>query len=278
MLRGPDADSLATLVDNTSSASTSYTDHDVEPETSYVYAVRALNASGAGEASVSAAATTQKAPEEPIAARQDSGVCDRTDAVEMAIIAAVNGVGACGDVTSAHLEGILSLSLFGNSIDGVQSGDFAGLTALTELAIKHTSVKSLPSDIFAGLTALTELNFANSSLESLPAGVFDELTSLTLLDLRGNSLESLQADVFDDLAELRRLYLTGNALTELPAGVLANLPMVGILDLSDNPGSDGLKPTANAGERQLVELNTVVSLDGSDSDGGPWGSTSSIPG
>ena len=197
ILRGADADSLTILVDDTNSASTSYTDHDVEPETAYVYAVRALNASGAGEASVSAAATTQKAPEEPIVARQDSGVCDRTDEVEAAIIAAVDGVDACGDVTSAHLEGIATLDLSSKGIDSLQSGDFAGLTALTELAIQHTSVKSLPSDIFAGLTALTELNFAYSSLESLPAGVFDELTSLRVLDLAGSALTELPAGVLE---------------------------------------------------------------------------------
>ena len=89
ILRGPDADNLSTLVDDTGSASTSHTDGTVEPETAYVYAVRALNASGTGEPSASVGATTPQAPEEPVPARQDGGICDRTDEIEAAIIAEI---------------------------------------------------------------------------------------------------------------------------------------------------------------------------------------------
>ena len=48
VLRGPDADNLAVLADDTESAGTSHTDDTVEAQTTYVYAVRARNAHGLG--------------------------------------------------------------------------------------------------------------------------------------------------------------------------------------------------------------------------------------
>ena len=64
VLRGDDADNLATLADDTGSASTSYTDDTVEAETTYVYAVRGRNAHGLGPQSGPVTATTPAPPEE----------------------------------------------------------------------------------------------------------------------------------------------------------------------------------------------------------------------
>ena len=68
ILRGPDADSLTTLVEDTTSATTSYTDDSVEPETTYVYALQARNSSGESDRSETAEVTTTAAPadEEPL--------------------------------------------------------------------------------------------------------------------------------------------------------------------------------------------------------------------
>ena len=55
--RGPDADSLSVLVSDTASTATSYVDDTVEAETTYNYAVAALNANGEGEQSTSSIAT-----------------------------------------------------------------------------------------------------------------------------------------------------------------------------------------------------------------------------
>ena len=48
VLRGPDADNLAKLADDTGSATSSYTDSTVAEDTTYVYAVRGRNADGLG--------------------------------------------------------------------------------------------------------------------------------------------------------------------------------------------------------------------------------------
>ena len=235
ILRCPDADSLSVIVENTNSASTSYTDQDVEAETAYVYTVCAINESGAGEASESVGVTTQKAPEETILSlRQDGGICDRTDAVADAIVAAVDGVSDCEDITSAHLEEITSLNLEGQSIASLQSGDFAGLTGLTALALASNSLTELPAGVFDKLTSLQELSLASNSLDTLPDEVFDKLTVMTNLNLRTNSLDALRMGVFDKNTALTTLDLSVNPLTSLPSDVFDNLTALTTLDLQGN--------------------------------------------
>ena len=64
VLRGEDADTLTVLEDDTGSASASYSDDTVEPETEYFYAIRARNAGGLGPQSDTVSVTTQAVPEE----------------------------------------------------------------------------------------------------------------------------------------------------------------------------------------------------------------------
>ena len=64
VLRGPDADNLAVLADDTESAGTSHTDDTVEAQTTYAYAVRARNARGLGPQSDPVTVTTWAAPEQ----------------------------------------------------------------------------------------------------------------------------------------------------------------------------------------------------------------------
>ena len=65
VLRGPDADNLAVLADNTGDATTSYTDSTVTTETTYVYAIRARNAGGLSPQSDAVPAITTATPLAP---------------------------------------------------------------------------------------------------------------------------------------------------------------------------------------------------------------------
>ena len=62
--RGPDADNLSVLVSDTGSTTTSYTDGTVTAETSYRYAVAALNGDGDVGSQAGASAVTLAAPDE----------------------------------------------------------------------------------------------------------------------------------------------------------------------------------------------------------------------
>ncbi len=64
ILRGPDAANLTVLTDDTGDADTDYADNTVEPETPYVYAVKARNAVGLSPQSDTASTTTLAPPPE----------------------------------------------------------------------------------------------------------------------------------------------------------------------------------------------------------------------
>ena len=66
ILRGPDAGSLTMLVDDTGRADRSHTDHDVEPETAYVYALQARSEHGDSPQSEIAQVVTPAAPDAPV--------------------------------------------------------------------------------------------------------------------------------------------------------------------------------------------------------------------
>ena len=201
-----------------------------------------------------------------------AGICGRTPAVRDAILDEISGIAACADVTDVHLAAIGSLDLESESITTVAAGDFAGLTALGELYLGRNALITLPSGVFAGLGALTELDLVENRLTTLDADVFDSLTSLEILNLAGSDLTSLPVGVFDQLTSLRELYLGGNDLASLPAGVFEPLAALTELSLAGNPGAP-FSPTADAlpDDGTVLDAGGTVTLDGSGSDGGPWG-------
>ena len=168
------------------------------------------------------------------------------------------------------LTALDTLYLYRNELSDVQAGLFDGLTALKHLDLRYNSLSSLHEDIFDGLTALDTLKLDRNTLSGLPAGVFDEPTALQTLSLQFNSLSSLPEGVFDGLTALRFLFMQHNSLSDLPAGVFENLTMLETLKLVANPGGPFV-PTANAGGDRRVAQAAAVTLDGSASGGGAWG-------
>ena len=81
-----------------------------------------------------------------------AGICGRTDAVRDALMALVPGASGCADVTAAHLAAITGLlDLSGQNITALAAGDFAGLTALTELDLFNTIWPNCPTTCSTGL-------------------------------------------------------------------------------------------------------------------------------
>ena len=212
---------------------------------------------------VTAADTTTTQTYTIVVTREDApvvsgGVCDRTEQVRDAIVAAVSGVGDCADVTESHLSAITSLNLSGEGIGSLQSGDFEGLTGLVQLVLEDNDLTALPSDLLDGLSALESLNFKDNELSALPSGVFDDLGSLSALYLGGNRLSAVPAEVisglnaleilgladnqlgalgsndFSGLGSLEVLFLGDNRLSSLPAGVFSGLSALQELWLGDN--------------------------------------------
>ena len=208
-----------------------------------------------------------------VAARADSaGICDRTERVRDNIISLLNaqdlgslGIKDCSEVTDEHLTRIRFLDLtgggLGQKITSLKSGDFEGLSGMTELGLEHNSLSELPEGVFDGLSSLEILTMHGNDLGSLPDGVFDDLTNLDALALYDNDLAALPDGVFDELTELSTLAISdnnltalpgdvftglaglthlvasNNKLTSLPDGVFAGMPKLQTVSLSGNPGS-----------------------------------------
>ena len=168
-------------------------------------------------------------------------------------------------ITSLDVSGGSNLDLGGNwfsqhgDITDLKSGDFDGLTNLTELRLDDNQLSALPENIFDQLTNLTVLNLSgnqlnalpdglfdqltnltrlalsNNQLSALPENIFDQLTNLTLLTLNSNQLSALPDGLFDQLTNLIRLYLNSNQLNALPDGLFDQLTNLTLLNLFDNP-------------------------------------------
>ena len=166
---------------------------------------------------------------------QQTGICDRTQQVQDAIVAAVSDKTTCGAITTTDLAGVASLSVTDDSsLTALKTGDFDGLTGLTTLTLTNNGLTGLPADVFDELSSLTELNLSGNDLSSLPAGVFDKLTSLTKLQMNVNDLSSLPAGVFDELTSLTLLGLNSNLLSSLLADVFDKLTSLQVLALAHN--------------------------------------------
>ncbi len=160
----------------------------------------------------------------------ETDLCSRTAVVKNEIVASVNGKSNCADITTAELAGVTELSFVGsNSLIGsnLKSGDFAGLTGLTELNLSNNEMTTLPVDIFSGLSALTTLRLDDNQLSTLPSGVFAGLTSLATLDLSENPLPvSLPASLFADVPATATITLPdGVTLNAIPTivGMISNI-------------------------------------------------------
>ncbi len=161
------------------------------------------------------------------------GICDRTSQVRDKLLE-LTGVSGCGNVSSAHFEGVTSLDLSFSSISALQTEDFSGLTQLTHLKLDNNSLTSLPEGVFSGLSSLHELDLRSNSLSSLPEGIFSNLSTLQFLFLFSNRLGALPEGIFSGLSNLIRVGLSGNSLSTLPASVFSGLNNLTMLHLSSN--------------------------------------------
>ena len=189
----------------------------------------------------------------PVTVTISNGICGRTlqvrNAIVMAIQATEPSVTTCAAVTSAHLSSLTRLSVANTEVTALQPGDFAGLSAVTELFAGGNSLTNgLPAGVFKGLNALTKLHLGNSSLSQLDAGVFGGLPALRSLGLASNQLTSLPAGTFLGLeAALDKLYLGNNPTNPLPLTVSL-----------EKVGADQFKAVAPAGAPFVIVLPVSV--------------------
>ena len=130
------------------------------------------------------------------------GICNRSTAVQTAIIAAPQVTATtCNLVSDDMLRAVTGTLDLSGSLSALRAGDFDLLTALTGLNLSGNALAALPAGIFADLGAVTTLDLSGNRLSAtdLPAGALASLTALVELDLRDNRLETLPDGIFDGL-------------------------------------------------------------------------------
>ena len=95
-------------------------------------------------------------------------VSERTAQVRDAIVDAVPNISNAEDVTADHLAAIMTLDLRGEGITELKTGDFTGLTGLTNLNLFNNMLTRLPIGTFSGLTSLTTLRLGRNLIDPLP--------------------------------------------------------------------------------------------------------------
>ena len=159
-----------TLVADTMSTFTTYVDATADEEgVHYEYQLQALRGAAASAVSNSAELTLP------------FDICDRTQEVEAALLAAVAATD-CARVPASQLAAITSLDLAAQSISSLQAHDFDGLTGLTTLDLEDNALTTLPAGLFSPLSALTMLDLRDNPGLSYSPYVLNPLTSLTTLD------------------------------------------------------------------------------------------------
>ena len=228
-------------------------------------------------------------------AQAQVAVCERTEVVKDAIVAAIDGVAACNAVTDSHLAAIQILVVEPPPvIDGeteqpvtLQSSDFGGLTGLQTLDLSKVYLGSLAANLFSALgNSLKTLFLSEIKLTrpaGLTAGVFNGLNELTELFLNSiekvdpnemdpnERLESLPANLFDKLGQMERLDLSWNGLESLPDDIFKPLTNLvrGQLELNNNNFSPSFSPTVDLGRDRRVTPGATVTLISRTS--GSWG-------
>ena len=181
------------------------------------------------------------APTETSEEVQTVDICDRTQQIRDAILAApAVTVTDCALVPASELTEIPNLRLVEQGITSLKAGDFDGLTGITKLEMDDNSISSVAPGVFDQLTNLTKLDLCTNRLTRLPPGIFDQLTLLTELNLYDNQLLGLPKGAFDSLTKLKTLNLYNNRgfLTTLRPGVFDSLTNLETLSLENNSTKD----------------------------------------
>ena len=182
------------------------------------------------------------------------GICDRTQAVQDAILGQFGRTTACGNITNTQLAAIIGpLFLLNQGITSLQAGDFAGLTNLQILHLSGNSLTTLPETVFSSLTNLEYLNLRSNALPSLPGALLDQLSQLQALNLSDNQLTGTIPVELSQLSQLEWLNLSDNQLTGTIPVELSQLSQLQELYLSDNQLT-GTIPVELSQLSQLQEL------------------------
>ena len=144
----------------------------------------------------------------------DQGICNRTEAVRNAIVAAVPATESCSNVTGAQLTAITgTLDLSGLGITELQDSDLNGLTGLETLDLSDNELTGLYPDDFDEMDSLRTIDVSHNNVEYVGAP-FSHNPDLESVNLSNNVIRHFAGDVFEFNAKLRSVNAAGNRITD----------------------------------------------------------------
>ena len=144
----------------------------------------------------------------------DQGVCNRTEAIRGAIVAAIPATESCSNVTGAQLTAITGiLDLSGLGITELQDGDLNGLTGLESLDLSDNELTGLYPDDFDEMHSLRTIDVSRNNVEYVGAP-FSHNPGLESVDLSNNAIRHFAGGVFEFNAKLRSVNAAGNRITD----------------------------------------------------------------
>ena len=273
ILRGPSEDALTTLVADTSSTDTAYTDETATEEgETYLYQVKALRdgekSQGSNPAGAFIPTTTLIEliePEPPVAAFQS--VADDRAAL-VALYNSTDGANWTNNTnwnTTATLDTwygvetnsngrVTGLELTGNNLVGPLPAKLGDLSKLKLLYLNNNQLSgTIPAEL-GDLSNLSDLILSNNGLTGAIPAELGKLTQLKYLSLPSNQLNGAIPAELGDLSLMVELILSYNGLADAIPAELGDLENLRSLALEYNQLSGAIPA-------ELGDLSNLKNLD-----------------
>ncbi|KAK3597612.1 hypothetical protein CHS0354_030159 [Potamilus streckersoni] len=116
--------------------------------------------------------------------------------------------------TNTSLPSIFTLSLSGNKLTFVDSGDFSNLTTLTTLYLSSNNILAIENGAFP--PQLVTLTLGGNDFHFLHKHPFSNLTKLNHLDLSSNEIDYLPPDAFENCTSLQSIPWPQESIGSVP--------------------------------------------------------------
>ena len=127
------------------------------------------------------------------------------------------------------------LTLIGNKINTISSGDFSGgLSELTYLDLRDNQLVAIPSDAFILLGKLATLYLGYNHIVDISSWNFSLASGLVSLDLSYNNITSIEPGDFNGLSKLTTLDLSSNNILSVEYNDFTGISKITTFNLSYN--------------------------------------------
>ena len=152
---------------------------------------------------------------------------------------------------------LANLNLGHNLLSRVETSSFSLLSGLVKLHLDNNLIKNLPQASFSYLQQLRELYISDNPIDEngMTRNSFENMDQLSLLSLQGLQLTMIPEDIFKSVSSLNELLLDRNNIENIQEQSFADLRVLQVLSLSQNPTLTKIHPRAFQHNRYLTKID-----------------------